>query len=48
MKWVGAHLLEFYNRRLFAHHPKNHCIENKPGATAFYLGFKRNTDSWLY
>ena len=42
MKWVGVHLLALYSRTLFAHHPENHFIENKSGATAFYLGFKRN------
>ena len=36
MKWGGLYLLGLYDGIiLLTQHPKNHCIENQSGATAF-------------
>ena len=35
MKWGDLYLLALYDRILLTQHPKNHCIENQSGGTAF-------------
>ena len=46
MKWGGLYFLGLYDRIiLLTQYPKNHCIENQSGATAFLhlkpLGLKK-------
>ena len=48
MKWGGLYLLALYDG-IPTQHPKNQCIENQSGATAFFTSntFKRTTPSRL-